>query len=69
MQIFFFITWRLTMNSLRRTCVAMILSLALAVSGLAGQIDSPGFVPPPPPPPTTTSMTTTVILTILGLIR
>jgi hypothetical protein len=59
------------MNTLRQTCAAVILSLAVAVSAFAGQIDSPGYVPPPPPPSGTssTSITTTVILTIISLIR
>ncbi len=59
------------MNTLRQTCAASILSLALAISAFAGQIDSPGYVPPPPPSPTqtTSSLPTTLILTVLSLIR
>jgi hypothetical protein len=59
------------MNTLRQTCAAAILSLALSVSAFAGQIDSPGYVPPPPPPTGTSSnsITTTIILTVISLIR
>jgi len=67
-------------NKLRRTCAVAIVTVILAVSAFAGQLDSPGFVgiidspgvvaPPPPPSQTTsTSTTTTIILTILSLIR
>jgi hypothetical protein len=58
------------MKTLRQTCAATILTLALAVPILAGEVDCPGVVAPPPPPATTTSsITTTVILAIVGLIR
>ena len=60
------------MKTLRQTCAATILTLVLAVSIVAGEIDCPGVVSPPPPPPptstTTTSITTTIILAIVGLI-
>jgi len=46
------------MNSLRRTCAATVLSVAIAVSAFGGQISSPGYVPPPPPPPDPTSTST-----------
>jgi hypothetical protein len=59
------------MNKLRRICAAVVLSLTLTVSALAGIIHSPGAVDPPPPPPdetsTTTDIATTVILTIISL--
>ena len=54
MQIFFHRLWEVNMNTLRQTCAAIILSLALVVSALAGQIDSPGKTNPPPPPTETT---------------
>ena len=61
------------MKTLRQTFAVTALSLVLAVSAFAGQIDSMGVVSPPPPPGETqtppTSLTTTVILTILSLIR
>ncbi|HJP94515.1 MAG TPA: hypothetical protein VJ875_21315 [Pyrinomonadaceae bacterium] len=61
------------MNRLRQTCAVAILTMALAVSALAGTIDSPGVATPPPPPSqtstTSTSITTTLILTILSLVR
>ena len=66
------------MKTLRHTCAAIILTLALAVSVLAGEIDCPGVVAPPPPPPqmqmeTTTAtvtgnITSTIILMIINLI-
>jgi hypothetical protein len=63
------------MKTLRQACAATILTLVLAVTFFAGEIDCPGVVAPPPPAPstdttttTTTSITTTVILTMLGLI-
>ena len=58
------------MKSLRRTCTAIVLCLAIAVSTFAGQISSPGYVPPPPPPPSEpTNVTTTIILAVISLIR
>jgi len=59
------------MSKLHRTCAVTFLTVALAVSALAGTIDSPGITAPPPPTgtSTSTSITTTVILTILSLIR
>ena len=58
------------MKTLRQTCAATILILALTVPILAGEVDCPGVVAPPPPTTTTTSsITTTVILTIVAIIR
>ncbi len=37
------------MKKLRRTCAVAIVTVVLAVSAFAGQIDSPGVVAPPPP--------------------
>jgi hypothetical protein len=65
------------MKTLRHTCATIILTLALSVSVLAGEIDCPGVVAPPPPPPqlqtegTTAieiSITSTLILVIIDLI-
>jgi hypothetical protein len=66
------------MKTLRHTCAAIILTLALAVSVLAGEIDCQGVVAPPPTPPqmqieTTTAtvtgnITSTIILMIIDLI-
>jgi hypothetical protein len=52
-------------KTLRRTCTVTILCMALAVSAVAGQIDSTGYVAPPPTGP---SVMTTVILTVVSLI-
>ena len=58
------------MKTLRQMCGGMILTVALTVSVLAGEIDCPGYVPPPPPPTGTSSgITTTVILALVRLIR
>ena len=54
------------MKTLRRVCAATILSLSLAVSVFAGQIETPGA---PAPAPATGSAPTTIVLTILSLIR
>ena len=60
------------MKTLRQTCAATVLCLALSASAFAGQISSPGVVPPPPPPPpseeTTSSSLTTLILIIVSLV-
>jgi hypothetical protein len=59
------------MKTLRQTCVAIILSLTLAVSALAGHMDTTGApapAPVPPPSTSTTSTTTTIVLTIISLI-
>jgi len=53
------------MNTLRQTCAAAILSLALAVSAFAGQIDSPGYVPPPPGNTQGPTVAATILLTII----
>ena len=37
------------MRTLRRLCAALVLTLVLALSAFAGEIDTM-FVPPPPPP-------------------
>ncbi len=59
------------MKTLRQTCVATILSLTLAVSVLAGHMDTTGApVPAPSPTPSasTTSTTTTIVLKIVSVI-
>ena len=64
------------MKTLRQTFAVIVLTVAIAVSALAGQISSPGYAPPPPPrgdqqmPATTSSpnLTTTIILAIINLI-
>jgi len=59
-------------QTLRQLSAVTILSLTLAVSVMAGQIETWGVVAPPPPPTTTTtqtaSTTTAIVLTVLGLI-
>jgi hypothetical protein len=40
------------MRTLKATCTAAILALALSVPAQAGDIYTPGKTPPPPPPPT-----------------
>jgi hypothetical protein len=52
------------MSTLHRVCAAAILSLTLAASVMAGDIDSPGKASTGG----TSSATTTVILTIVKLI-
>jgi hypothetical protein len=56
------------MKTLRQICVATILSLTLAVSVLAGHIDTTGAPAPEPPAPSTSTTSTTVVLMILSLI-
>ena len=60
------------MKTLRQFCVATILSLMLAVSVLAGHMDTTGVAAPPPPPTNsmtqTTSVTTALLITVLDLI-
>ena len=57
------------MKTLRQTCVAAILSLALAVSVLAGHMDTTGApAPAPSPTPSASTTTTTIVLTVLSLI-
>jgi hypothetical protein len=59
------------MKPLRQTCGAIILSLTLAVSALAGHMDTTGAPAPEPAPPpstSTTSTTTTIVLTLINLI-
>jgi hypothetical protein len=55
------------MKTLRQTCVAAILSLTLAVSVLAGHIDTTG-APAPSPTPSASTTSTTIVLTVLSLI-
>jgi hypothetical protein len=59
-------------KTLRQTFAASILSLTLAVSVLAGHIDTPGAPAPAPTPASTTTTTsstaTTILLTVLSLI-
>jgi hypothetical protein len=59
-------------KTLRQISAVTILSLTLAVSAMAGQIETWGAVAPPPPPTTTTTQTTgtttTIILTVLSVI-
>ena len=60
-------------KTLRQLCAVTVLSLTLAVSVMAGQIETWGVAAPPPPPPTdsttqTTSTATSVLLTVLSLI-
>jgi len=61
-------------KTLRQLCAVTVLSLTLAVSVMAGQIETWGVAaPPPPPPPTdsttqTTSTATSIVLTVLSLI-
>ena len=57
------------MKTLRQLSAAMILSLMLAVSVLAGQVESPGAPAPAPPSTSTTTQTaTSILLTVLNLI-
>ncbi len=59
------------MKTLRQTCAVTILSLTLAISVLAGHIDTTG-APAPAPSPTpsasTTSTATSIVLTIISVI-
>lgn len=64
------------MNTLRRTCAALILSLTLAVSAFAGDVHCPGVASTDNRTPVaetdstdnTASVTPTVILAVLSLI-
>lgn len=51
------------MNALRQLCAATILSVILAVSVQAGQVESPGAPAPP-----TNSITTSIVLMVVSLI-
>jgi len=57
---------------LRQLSAVTVLSLTLAVSVMAGQIETWGVVAPPPPPTNsttqTTSTTTAIVLIVLDLI-
>jgi hypothetical protein len=55
------------MRNLRQTCTAIVLTLTLAGSVFAGQINCPGA--PEPVPPTQSSVVTTIVLTIVSLVR
>ena len=46
------------MKNLRQFCAAVILTLVLALSTLAGDMGFPGDVQPPPPPPSNQMATT-----------
>lgn len=69
---------------MKRLGIALILTCALSVSALAGDIPTIGVASPPPPPgdvstpgvaspppsgETQSSITTTILLTVLALIR
>lgn len=58
-------------KTLRQISTATILSLMLAVSVLAGQVESPAVLGSPQPPSSTvqtTSAATAIVLTVLRLI-
>ena len=59
-------------KTLRQISAGMILCLTLAVSVMAGQIETWGVAAPPSPPTTTatqsTSTTTAIVLMMLGVI-
>lgn len=57
------------MKAIRQICVATILSLGLAVSVLAGHIDTTGAPAPEPPPPASTSATSTAATIVLTVVR
>lgn len=58
------------MKTLRQICVAVILTMALAISVLGGDIHCPAATSPAPGGTSpSASITTTVILTIISLIR
>jgi hypothetical protein len=57
---------------MKRLGIAIILTCALSVSALAGDIPTIGVVSPQPPPTTqstSSSIATTILLTVLSLIR
>jgi hypothetical protein len=58
-------------KSMKRLGIALILTCALSVSALAGDIPTIGVASPPPPPTqsTSSSIATTILLTVIGLIR
>ena len=60
------------MKTLRQISAVTILSMTLAISVLAGQVDTPGVVAPPPPPTDSTTQSAgtaaSILLTVLGLI-
>lgn len=60
------------MKTLRQLSAVTVLSLTLAVSVMAGQIETWGAVAPQSPPPSTTAQTTgttaSILLVVLGLV-
>lgn len=60
------------MKTLRQLSTVTVLSLTLAVSVMAGQIETWGAAAPPQPPPSATAQTTnntaSILLTVLRLI-
>ena len=57
------------MKTLRQICAASIITLALAVSVLAGHIETPGSPAQPPTSATTTGSTAmSLLVTILNLV-
>jgi len=55
------------MNTLRQTCAAIALTLALAVSVLAGEIHCPGVASTGTGTTSTTDITTTIVLTVITI--
>lgn len=53
------------MRTLRQTCAAMVLTLALAVSVLAGEIHCPGVVSTGTGTTSTADVTTAIVLTVI----
>lgn len=53
------------MNTFRQTCAAMVLTLAVAVSVLAGEIHCPGVASTGIGTTSTTDVTTTIVLTVI----
>ncbi len=56
---------------MKRLGIALILTCALSVSALAGDIPTIGVASPPQPPTqsTSSSIATTILLAVIGLIR
>lgn len=44
------------MKTLQRFCATVVLTLALALSALAGDMSAPGVINPPPPPPASSTV-------------
>lgn len=53
------------MRTLRQTCAAVVLTVALAVSVLAGEIHCPGVVPAGTGTTSSTDVTTAIVLTVI----